>query len=685
MWSTRHHHFFIIFIISISLPCVRQSVKTNKYQESFDPDDIWKKLYRPEFQPKITIQVKNAYISPADIENGITERKFDEIIEFIGTLAGAGECYPDLQEQIQILGHNEANQDSKALEDGFGLVKGGESGTIYSFRDGAIKITSVQNIGVSNKLSEFESEERDLKYFIREINTNKIVLASYLEENNTVSNLGYSLDACVEKIVIDSQNGANTVQYKFFMWMPMFENSLRDVLGTKREEFKDLLMDIRWKRQLLDGIMLGIYWIHHNGCAHRDIKPANILLDKDGIAYVSDFGFAKEFSQSTKSVVGSQLYMAPELRNEDTVYGHNVDVYSTGVLLFELLNANSRVDIKSYSRSKIITYCLGHEFPVFSVEKMEREVYCKHFKELISKMLATNPEERISMIQVIQEWLIIRDSAYEEVDSYEMSVIKLLQSLDEDQVESNFILDLQTPKKSINHFEALNNITGATTKDYYSHLHLVDKSSNSSQNSQISNHLNTSVNLLENSPVKVNGNLSGQIEYDELVQSMQDLNFKEKSHLIPKFFIPTETIDKNEIKSGDQIISLSNQQETGQVSDALTINRVDHFTIQPTNNGQIVESTHLQSNDSSQNPSLMTGMQFQMNQLFENTNIKDIMHPSFQVTTLTSNNWLENLTKNDPSYSRKIVEFSKAINKYHLDIHNAGQELTVKLNNMLLI
>ena len=685
MWSTRHHYFFIIFIIFISLPCARQSVKTNKYQENFDPDEIWKKLYRKEFQPKITVQVKNSYISPADIENAISERKFDDIIEVIGTLAGAGECYPDLQEQIQILSYNEANQDSKALEDGFRLVKKGESGTIYSFRDGAIKITSVKNIGALNKLSEFESEERDLKYFIREINTNKIVLASYLEENNTVSNLSYALDGCVEKVEINSQNGANTVEYKFFMWMPMFENSLRDVLGTKREEFKDLLMDIRWKRQLLDGLMLGIYWIHHNGYAHRDIKPANILLDKDGIAYVSDFGFAKEFSQSTKSVVGSQLYMAPELRNEDTVYGHNVDVYSTGVLLFELLNANSRIDIKSYSRSKIIAYCLGHDFPVFSVEKMEREVYCKHFKELIRKMLATNPDERISMIQVIQEWLIIRDLAYEEVDSYELSVIKLLQSLDEDQVESNFILDLQTPKKSINHFEALNNITGANKKDYYSHLHLVDKSSNSSQNSKISSQLNTSVNLLENSPIKFIEDSSKLSEYDQLVQSMEDLNLKEKFNLTPKFFIPAETIDQNESKSGDQIISLSNQQESNQISNALTINRVDHFTIQPKDNGEIIESSLVQSNNLSQNPSLMTGMQFQMQQLFENTNIKDIMHPSFQVTTLTSNNCLENLTINDPSYSRKIVEFSKAIDKYHLDIHNAGQELTAKLNHMLLI
>jgi serine/threonine-protein kinase ULK/ATG1 len=71
---------------------------------------------------------------------------------------------------------------------------------------------------------------------------------------------------------------------------------------------------------------------------HRDIKPNNIFF-KSGHLKLADFGFCKKLRSSddfTHTSLGSPLYMAPEIMNGD-VYGSKADVWSCGIVLFEML------------------------------------------------------------------------------------------------------------------------------------------------------------------------------------------------------------------------------------------------------------------------------------------------------------------------------------------------------------
>ena len=88
-----------------------------------------------------------------------------------------------------------------------------------------------------------------------------------------------------------------------------------------------------------------LQFAHDEGIVHRDIKPENILLDKKGRVKIADFGIAKLLGQTVADatltgagdVVGTLHYMAPEQRDAPLAVDHRADVFSLGVVFYELL------------------------------------------------------------------------------------------------------------------------------------------------------------------------------------------------------------------------------------------------------------------------------------------------------------------------------------------------------------
>src|SRR5262245_5263700 len=88
-----------------------------------------------------------------------------------------------------------------------------------------------------------------------------------------------------------------------------------------------------------------LQYAHDQGVVHRDIKPENILLDRLGRVKIADFGLAKILSQSpdnftltgTQQVMGTPRYMAPEQIERPSTVDHRADIYSLGVVFYEML------------------------------------------------------------------------------------------------------------------------------------------------------------------------------------------------------------------------------------------------------------------------------------------------------------------------------------------------------------
>ncbi len=88
-----------------------------------------------------------------------------------------------------------------------------------------------------------------------------------------------------------------------------------------------------------------LQYAHDEGVVHRDIKPENILLDRKGRVKIADFGLAKLLGRpeasgmltGSRQVMGTPHYMAPEQIEQPQEVDHRADIYSLGVVFYEML------------------------------------------------------------------------------------------------------------------------------------------------------------------------------------------------------------------------------------------------------------------------------------------------------------------------------------------------------------
>lgn len=90
----------------------------------------------------------------------------------------------------------------------------------------------------------------------------------------------------------------------------------------------------------MEQLLCGLEHCHERGILHRDIKGSNLLIDKNGILKIGDFGLANFYETKTKRPLTSRVvtlwYRAPELLLGSTNYSVGIDLWSVGCLLAEM-------------------------------------------------------------------------------------------------------------------------------------------------------------------------------------------------------------------------------------------------------------------------------------------------------------------------------------------------------------
>ncbi|HEX3368809.1 MAG TPA: Stk1 family PASTA domain-containing Ser/Thr kinase [Candidatus Cybelea sp.] len=141
-------------------------------------------------------------------------------------------------------------------------------------------------------------------------------------------------------------------------------------------------------------IASGLAYAHRQGLLHRDIKPANILVTKDDVVKLSDFGIARAVSQQTMAltkpglVMGSVYYISPEQAQEHEVH-ETSDLYSLGIVLYQMLTGS--LPFTGESPVTVALKHIGDPVPVIDTHTTE---VSPALAAIVNRLLQKNPERR---------------------------------------------------------------------------------------------------------------------------------------------------------------------------------------------------------------------------------------------------------------------------------------------------
>lgn len=145
--------------------------------------------------------------------------------------------------------------------------------------------------------------------------------------------------------------------------------------------------------RLVADVAAGLDYAHTQGIIHRDVKPSNILVDKQGHAYLTDFGLAKVLEStaeltSSGTLLGTPAYMAPEQTLGQPVTPQT-DVYALGVVLYEMATGRP-----PYEADTPMAVALMHVHEPLPLPRQVNPALSKAVELVILKGLAKAPQDR---------------------------------------------------------------------------------------------------------------------------------------------------------------------------------------------------------------------------------------------------------------------------------------------------
>jgi len=138
----------------------------------------------------------------------------------------------------------------------------------------------------------------------------------------------------------EGDNGEPAVVVPYIVMEFVDGMTLRQIVASGRRLLPERALEIT------AGILSALDYAHRHGIVHRDIKPANVMLTRTGDVKVMDFGIARAINDvsstmtSASAVMGTAQYLSPEQARGEVVDARS-DLYSTGVVLFELLTGKA--------------------------------------------------------------------------------------------------------------------------------------------------------------------------------------------------------------------------------------------------------------------------------------------------------------------------------------------------------
>jgi 5'-AMP-activated protein kinase catalytic alpha subunit len=140
-------------------------------------------------------------------------------------------------------------------------------------------------------------------------------------------------------------------------------------------------------------IIAGVEYLHKLNIVHRDLKPENLLLTHDKKIKIVDFGLSNTYKngETLKTACGSPCYAAPEMIAGKRYLGSQVDVWSTGVILYAMINGF--LPFEDPNTSNLYKKILKGEFKISKSLSSDAQ-------DLLPRILNIDPDKRYQISEI---------------------------------------------------------------------------------------------------------------------------------------------------------------------------------------------------------------------------------------------------------------------------------------------
>jgi len=202
-----------------------------------------------------------------------------------------------------------------------------------------------------------------------------------------------------------------------FMYLVLdyYEESC-DLFGFLETRDFELLTEKDTKK-IFRQIVKAVRYIHRQGIAHLDLKYDNVLIDKQSRVKVIDFGLCEPnlcHGTLVTRMCGSTDYICPEIMQQTPYCGTKADIWALGVILFGLYY--SELPFSFDDRCRAIRRMQPH--PELQFPSRIRDI-SDSLKDLISKMLAVDPTQRLGIEEVLAHPWLLSDKPKSKTDEEE--------------------------------------------------------------------------------------------------------------------------------------------------------------------------------------------------------------------------------------------------------------------------
>ena len=198
--------------------------------------------------------------------------------------------------------------------------------------------------------------------------------------------------------------------YPFYVMEYFVGKTLQQLLNENKTLSLKLALKIIFK------VCHGLKEAHKQGLIHRDLKPDNIFLIFEGeVVKLIDFGIAKKIDEESKQLtqltvagtfLGTYRYASPEQCLGASI-DSRTDIYSLGMVLYEILSGNNPYNLKNDSNTTNADWSVAHrrENPIPLREQPACQNIPVELEDIVLKCLAKSPQDRFQTIEELEQAL----------------------------------------------------------------------------------------------------------------------------------------------------------------------------------------------------------------------------------------------------------------------------------------